>query len=147
MNKTEILQKIAEVLENNITEITNALEDHKAASDMDEGDTRDMEDYSQQSEHKEMQYQMQIQLDNAQAGLDRLREFSAEKFSDAKSGALIETDKNWFLLGVSFPSINLNGKELLGVSPESPAFQTIQGKQKGDTFTLGNNTYNILGVQ
>ena len=142
-----MLQKIAEALESNIMEINNALEDHKEASDMDEGDTRDMEDFSQQAEHKEMQYQMQIQLDNAQAGLNRLREFSNEKFSEAKAGALIETDKQWFLLGIAFPAIDVNGKELLGVSPESPAFQTIHGKQKGDTFTLGNNTYNILGVQ
>lgn len=147
MNKTELLQKIAEALESNILEITNALEDHKAASDMDEGDTRDMEDFSQQAEHKEMQYQMQIQLDNAQAGLNRLRELSGERVEEAISGALIETDNQWFLLGISFPAINLNSKEILGVSPESPAFQTIHGKQKGDTFKLGNNTYSILSVQ
>lgn len=146
MNKNEMLQTIAEELENNIRELANALEDHKSASDLDEGDTRDMEDFSQKSEHKEMQFQLQIQLDTAQAGLNRLREFSSEHIEEAKSGAFVETDQHWFLLGLSFPAIRINGKEILGVSPESPAFNTIHGKMKGDKFELGNKSYKILSV-
>ena len=146
MNKEEVLQLITRQVENNINEINNSLEDYKAASNIDEGDTVDPEDYSQQAEKREMQYQMQIRLDNAKAGLIRLNEFSGRSFSVAAIGALVETDKNWFLLGISVPSLHVGNKELLGISPESPAFSIITGKSKGDSFELGKNTYTILGI-
>ena len=146
MNKEEVLQIITRQLESNIKEITNSLEDYKAASNLDEGDTMDPEDFSQQSEQKEMQYQMQIQLDNARAGLSRLKEFSGKQFSVAKSGALVETDKNWILLGVPIPSLKVGDKELLGISPESPAYHVLNGKTKGDSFTLGKNSYTIIAI-
>ncbi len=141
-----MLQIISRQLENNMKELSISLEDYKAASNIDEGDTIDPEDFSQQSEQKEMQYQMQIQLDNARAGLNRLQEFSGKQFSIAKSGALVETDKNWILLGISFPAIHVGEKELLGISPESPAYAVIKGKSIGESFKLGNNSFNIIGI-
>ena len=141
-----MLELISQQLENNIKELSISLEDYKTASDMDEGDTVDPEDFSQQSEKKEMQYSMQIQLDNARAGLSRLNEFSGKQFSVAKSGALIETEKNWIFLGLAFPGLKVGDKELLGVSPESPAYTVINGKSKGDSFKLGNNNFTILNI-
>ncbi len=146
MEKEKILQLIARQLENNVMELSKSLEDYKNASNLDEGDTMDPEDYSQQAEQKEMQYQMQYQLDNAQSGLNRLQEFSGKTFSVAKTGALVETDKNWILLGLSIPSLHVGEKELLGISPESPAFAVINGKSKGESFTLGKNNFTIINV-
>ena len=146
MEKEKILQLIARHLEGNVRELNKSLEDYINASNLDEGDTIDPEDYSQQAEQKEMSYQMQIQLDKAQSGLSRLKDFSGKTFSVAKTGALIETDKNWILLGVSIPSLQVGNKELLGISPESPAFAVINGKTKGESFNLGKNSFTILEV-
>jgi len=146
MNKEEILQIVARQLENNIEELRKALEDYEAAADLDEGDTRDLEDFSQQDESKDIQRQLQIQLDNAQEDLDRLNELSGESVSSAKFGALVETDKNWILLGISIPVLQVGDKELLGVSPESPAYSVINGKSLGERFKLGNNSFTILGI-
>lgn len=146
MKKEEILLLAAQQMENNIAEIRSSLKDYESASNIDEGDTIDPEDFSQQSEQKEMQYQMQIQLDHAQSGLSQLKEFSGKTFSSAKSGALIETETTYFLLGVSIPSVTVGKKELLGISQESPAYGMINGKSVGDKFTLGKNTYTISGI-
>ena len=146
MNKDKILETIINEFENNIKELNNSLEDYKAASNLDEGDTMDPEDYSQQSEQKEMQYQMQLQLDKARAGLNRVKEFAGKQFSTAKSGALVETDKNWILLGISIPSLKIGDKDLFGISPESPAFNIINGKSTGDTIKLGQHHYTIIGI-
>lgn len=146
MKKEEILGLVARQMENNITEIRNSIRDYEDASNMDEGDTIDPEDFSQQSEKKELQYQMQIQLDHALSGLSQLKEMSGKSFSIAKSGALIETEKNFFLLGISSPSVTVGNKELLGISSESPAFGALNGKEKGEHFNLGKNTYTILAV-
>jgi hypothetical protein len=137
MNREEILQIVANHLQNNIDELAKSLENYRAASDLDEGDTKDMEDFSQQSESIDIQRQLQIQLDMATDTLAALTE----------SGELVETNKNWFLMGLSIPAVPIGDKELLGISPESPAFAVINGKTKGDSFKLGTNTYKILSMQ
>jgi len=146
MKKDEILQLVAQEMEKNITEMRNSLHDYEEASNIDEGDTVDPENFSQQSENKEMQYVMQAKLDGALATLEQLQEFSGKSFSTAKSGALIETDKNYFLLGISFPAVKVGNKELLGISNESPAFNVINGMSVNDTFKLGTNTFTIKAI-
>lgn len=146
MKKEEILQLVTRQMEGNIQELNNSLENYQAASDIDEGDTIDLEELSQQSETKEIQRQLQTQRDIAQAGLELLTDFAGAASTSARSGALLETDKNWFLLGISIPAVQVGDKELLGVSPESPAYSVIIGKTKGEKFKLGNNSYTILGI-
>ncbi len=146
MKKEEILAKVMQQMEDNMAEIRISLQDYEAASDIDEGDTSDPENFSQQSEQKEMQYQMQIQLENAQSSLIELKDFLGKEYSVAKAGALIETETNYFFLGVSFPALHIGKKELLGISTESPAYGVINGKSKGDAFTLGKNMYTISGI-
>lgn len=147
MNKKEILLLIREKLENNIYELTRSLDAQRSASDIDEGDTRDPEDFSQQSESRDKEMALQIQLDAAHAQLIRLDEFSGKMVSIAETGALIETDHNWFFMGISFSPINAGGKELYGVSPDSPAFSAMRGKSEGGKFTIGNNEHTIASIQ
>lgn len=137
MSREEIMEIVSKQLQNNIDELANSLENYRSASDLDEGDTKDMEDFSQQSESIDMQRQLQIQLDHAKDLLATLNE----------AGELVATDKNWFILGLPIPSMHIGDKELIGVSPESPAYTVIKDKSKGETFKLGNNTYKVLSIQ
>ena len=146
MQKTEIIQQIRRRLEDNIRELTNSLETQRSASNIDEGDTKDPEDFSQQSESRDMEMALQIQLDTALAQLSKLDDFSGRKTNGTESGALVETDKNWFYMGISFSPMRIGDKELYGVSPDSPAFNSIKGKSTGDHFTIGNNDHRILNV-
>ena len=146
MKKKEILQLIREKLENNIHELNSSLDALKSASDIDEGDTRDPEDFSQQSESRDKEMAMQIQLDAAHAQLSKLDDFSEKMAGTAEAGALIETDRNWFFMGISFSPIGIDGKELYGVSPDSPAFNAMRGMAKGDKFTIGNHEHTIKNI-
>jgi hypothetical protein len=146
MQKTEIIQLIRGRLEDNIRELTNSLETQRSASNIDEGDTKDPEDFSQQSESRDMEMGLQIQLDTANAQLSKLDDFSGIKTTSAEPGALVETDKNWFYLGISLSHMPVDDKELYGISPDSPAYNSIKGKSSGDHFTIGNNDHKILNV-
>ena len=126
MNREEIMGVVLSRLQVNIEELANSLENYRAASDLDEGDTKDMEDFSQQSESIDMQRQLQIQLDHAQDLFASLNE----------AGEIVETDQNYFLLGFSIPSMHVGEKELLGVSPESPAYVIIKDKSKAIASNL-----------
>ena len=89
---------------------------------------------------------MQVQYDQAKSSLIRLHDLAGKDHAQAEAGALLETDKGWFFLGLPLASISVDGKELLGISTESPAFASIRGKKAGDSFTLGKNTYTITSV-
>src|SRR5690349_650675 len=134
MNKQEILSQMAAQLEANMHELTESLESYEAASNMDEGDTVDPDDFSKQAEYKEMQMRMQVQYDQVKSSLIRLRDLAAKDHSQAEAGALLETDRGWFFLGIPLASMQIDGKELLGISAESPAYASIKGKKEGDVF-------------
>src|SRR5688572_14096164 len=146
MNRSEIFQLVQRQLETNIEELTQALENYRAASDLDEADTRDLEDFSQQSENKEMQLQMEGQVENAREQLTRLQELADEISDTAGVGSLVETDKNIFLLGLSLSPMMAADKEVIGISVQSPAYAIINDKQKGESISLGNNKHTILGI-
>lgn len=146
MKKEEIIDKIRTDLETNVDEIRKSLEGYEAAGDIDENDTIDMEDFSQQDESKDIQRQLEIQLANAKDSLDRFNELAGGTTSLVKSGALVESDHNWFFIGVSFPAVKVGKKEVLGVSVESPAYSLMSGKEAGDGFKLGDHSYKILKV-
>lgn len=146
MQKSDILLLIREQLQNNIRELNSSLEIQHSASNIDEGDTKDPEDFSQQSESRDLEMGLQIQLDNALLQLEKLDEFSSRKTSGSENGAIVETDKNLFYLGISLSPLHIDGKELYGVSPNSPAYNAIKGMSQGDQFTIGNNDHNIINI-
>lgn len=146
MEKSKILRSIRLTLENNVRELENSLEAQRSASDIDEGDTRDPEDFSQQSESRDKVMALQIQLDAARAQLGKLEDLSGKKITTAEAGALVETDRNWFYMGIPLTSMKIDSKELYGVSPDSPAFNEMKGKTTGETFSIGGNVHVIMSI-
>lgn len=146
MNRKDILDKIQQNLERNLSELTQALNDYESASNIDESDTLDPEDLSQQTEFKEMQMRMKFHLEQAKAQLTRLQELSNKKVNSVEAGAIVETDNNLFFIGVSCPAIPMDGKEILGISMETPIYASIRGKAKGDSFKMGKDEHSITAI-
>ena len=147
MERKEILEKIEQALERNLHELNHALNDYEAASNLDEGDTMDPEDLSQQTEYKEMQMRMRVQIDQTKAQIDRLKELSGKSTTTAENGAIVVTRKNEIFIGVSFATLHIDGKEVVGITTESPVYASLRGKSKGDTFKLGKEEYTIEAIQ
>lgn len=147
MNKSAIIETISAQLKRNMDELIISLDNYETTSDLDENDTRDMEDLSQQDESKEIQRQLQRQLTQAQETYAQLQELAGETVSSAKPGALVSTDKNLFYIGPSMASIPVGDKELFCISSESPAFQVMRGKKAGDSFELANEKFEILSIE
>ena len=147
MERKEILEKIEKALERNIAELNLALDDYEAASNLDEGDTMDPEDLSQQSDSREMKMRMQLQIDQAQAQLNRLRDLANKTNTTAEAGSIVKTKKNQIFIGVSFSTLHIDGKDIIAITQESPAYAAIRGKGKRDTFKLGKDEYTIEAIQ
>ena len=146
MNKTAIFNKIVEQEELYIQKLKQTLEQYRRASDLDEEGTMDRQDMSQANEAKDMQMRMRVQLDKANADLAELKNVGSKDYDTVAAGAMVTTGKAYFFVGVSLHALAVNGKDVHGVSSESPAFKTMYGKAAGDTFELGDTTYNIEAV-
>lgn len=148
MNKAAILEKIIEEQQKIVDSMVTSREEYREESDLDENSgTIDPEDLSNQTNAKEMEMRMHVMLDNAKAELEKLQQYAGVEKNEVAAGALVDTGDRLFFVGSGIASMQVFGKELLGVSLEAPAFRVMAGKKAGDSFTLGNETYSILSVQ
>ncbi|MBX2940607.1 MAG: hypothetical protein KF880_11095 [Ferruginibacter sp.] len=148
MNKAAILEKIIEEQQKIVDSMVTSREEYREESDIDEtGGTIDPEDLSNQTNAKEMEMRMQVMLDSAKTELEKLKQYSGVEKNEVAAGALVDTGERLFFVGSGIASMQVFGKELLGVSLEAPAYRVMVGKKSGDSFTLGNETYSILSVQ
>lgn len=66
--------------------------------------------------------------------------------SQVEKGSLVVTDKARFLVCVSIEQFNVDGIDYIGLSTESPIFNSMKGLKKGDAFSFKNQTYLIQEV-
>lgn len=64
----------------------------------------------------------------------------------ASLGAVVVTDKATFFVCVSIEGFTVDGERYLGISTDSPLFNAMQGKRKGETFSCRGKTYQINDV-
>ncbi len=143
LNKEEIIKQIVTQEEKFIEKLEATRDQFKNASDLDEEATMDRQEMSQANEAKDMQMRMKVQLDKANQDLEELKTTSKDKHTTVQPGALVITEQKIFFAGVSIHSLDVDGKEVLGVSSESPAYKIMLGLTIGDKFTLGDTEYEI----
>ena len=118
----------------------------KEDADLDESNTMDPEDYSHAAESKDMELRLQLEAVNSMELMARLDTFNDKDHDIIENGAVVKTDGPWFLIGVSAPKINLGKQIIYALTEQAPIFASIQGKKKGDTIKLGNNSYTIKDI-
>ncbi|MDO1450540.1 hypothetical protein Q0590_29965 [Rhodocytophaga aerolata] len=87
------------------------------------------------------------QADAAQAQLQLLDRMEVEALHEqVKVGSVVLTDQQNFFVSTSLPVFEVEGKQYLGVSTDSPIYHAMKDKKKGDSFTLNDVQYHIKEV-
>jgi hypothetical protein len=87
------------------------------------------------------------QADAAQAQLQLLERMEAETLHEqVKNGSVVLTDQQNLFVSTSLPLFEVEGKQYLGVSTDSPVYHAMKHKKKGDSFTLNGVQYHIEDV-
>lgn len=144
MKRVDIITIIIEEQKVVIDSLEQTVERYKIASDLDEESTHDPEDFSQQTQAKDMQLRYEKMLKEANQSLAFLETELKEMHEKIEKGTLIETDKNFLFVGISVPVFIFEDKEVVAFSDHAPVFQNIKGKNRGDTVTVGSNTLQII---
>lgn len=61
-------------------------------------------------------------------------------------GSVVVTDKMNFFVSASIEQFEVEGIKIFGLSTESPLFQEMKGKRKGDRFSFKDQEYKILDL-
>jgi hypothetical protein len=146
MDKAIILSKIIDEHQKVIDNLKASVERYKTASDMDEDNTLDPDDYARQTEAKDMQLRFEQKLKAAKQKLQFLEDSKKETKEEIEPGTLMETDKNFIFVGVSVPVVKYEGKEIICFSEDAPIYKSIKGKKIGDIFEIGENKFEIKKI-
>ena len=144
MKRTDIINIIIEEQNVVIDSLKQSVERYKTASDLDEESTHDPEDFSHQTQAKDMQLRYEKMLNEANQNLSFLEGELKTTHEKIERGVLIETDQNFLFVGISVPSFNFEKKDVMCFSENAPVFQNIKGKNKGDTVEVGAKSLQII---
>lgn len=146
MIKTKIIEQLIKLQEDVVNDIKTTMSERNTAADLDEDSTRDADDFAQQEINKDFARKFVEQLEIAEEELKDLKHFKFQKNETVKPGALIETNDFYILVGASVLNSTYNGKKVVCMSENAPAFEINQGKKKSEELILGNSKKEILSI-
>jgi len=146
MNRKDIINKIIEEQKKVIESLESSVERYKVASDIDEESTHDPEDFSRQTEAKDMQLRYEKMLRNAESEMSFLEKETELSHETTENGSIIETEQNFYFVGISVPMIKLKEKQIISFSEDAPIFQSMKGKKVGDEVKIGDNKEVISSI-
>ena len=144
--RNEILNEIIKNQEELINNLIKSLATYETTTDLDEQSTIDLDDQSHQADLQDMKIEMNQKLTMEKNDLQLIKSLKMREADEVKEGAVVETDMGWFFIGFTFAPIDHNGKKILGVSLDAPAFAANEGKKKGDEMILGDNKQKIKAI-
>lgn len=146
MNKNEIIKSIINEQNAVISTIENSVSRYKNASDIDENDSVDPEDFSHQDEAKEMQLRYEQILVQAKNNLDFLETYKDKETTKIELGSLIETEDLYIFIGISLQQFMFNGKNVIAISEDAPIYNSIKEKTIGEKIAIGTIENTIISI-
>jgi len=147
VDKFQLQKEMLSMYETIIHDLKAELNLKESLANIDEDNTLDPEDYSNQTVSKEMKMLLQKQLDKALYDFEKVKKMDFSEKSEAVVGALVTTDMFNFILGVATTPFLFGNMQIVGVSTEAPIFSSLLGRKVGDSFQFSGNQYNINQVQ
>lgn len=86
---------------------------------------------------------LSTQLSEQQRIKSLIENLSVEKMSHAQLGAIVETNKGMFLVGIPIGNSSFEGKNIIGIGLGAPLGQLILHKKKADEIFFNNQIFII----
>ena len=151
MNKTELIKLINQKLSEKIENFEKLIAETRASSNDTKSSMGDKYETGREMLQQEIN-NLQVQLnevlkqqDFLKTSFDKLR--MTKKFDKAEKGAIVKTEKGLFFISVSLGEVTFDNQKIICISPESPLAKAMNGKQKGEVFSLNNMSQKIVDIQ
>jgi len=151
MNKTELIKLISQKLSGKIQNFEKLIAETRASNNDTKSSMGDKYETGREMLQQEIN-NLQVQLnevlkqqDFLKTSFDKLR--MTKKFDKAEKGAIVKTERGLFFISVSLGELSFEHQKIICISPESPLAKAMNGKQKGDVFSLNNMSQKIVDIQ
>lgn len=146
MNKQELKSELVQMQKSILLEFESRIASIHSLVDIDEGEVHDPEDYSHQYEAGEFEQLLKIQMNRAKTNIDLLNNIDFGPKTKAECGAVVETGAFTFFIGLATTPFHFQGRQVVGISKESPFYTVLLSKKVGDSFDYCGNHYSIDAI-
>ena len=63
-----------------------------------------------------------------------------------EEGAIVKFGERYFVVSVSTARFECDGESFMGISPQAPIYQAMEGKRSGETFVYGGRQFDIQAL-
>lgn len=146
MNKQELKNELLQMQKSLLSEFESRISSVHSLVDIDEEDVHDPEDYSHQYEAGEFEQLMKTQMNRAKTNIDVLNNIDFGPKTKVECGAVVETGAFAFFIGLATTPFHHEGRQVIGISKESPFYTVLLAKKVGDSFDYCGHHYDIDAI-
>jgi len=146
MDKASLLSLIKEKLTEKIENFEKLISETRASSNDTKSSMGDKYETGREMLQQEIN-NLQVQLNEILKQKDFLKTVLPKPNDKAEKGAIVKTEKGLFFISVSLGEIKIDNEKIICISPESPLAKAMNGKQKGDVFTLNQMNQKIINIE
>lgn len=139
----------ARLLELEHDELDHAIEHYEAYlkdSRLDDRETHDRDDYATARLNADLAHSFDHPVHEHQAKIDLIESTDFGPKDKVERGTAVRFGGKRFVVVTSTRRFELDGKEFMGISTESPVFKAMQGLKAGDSFALGGREITLEAV-
>lgn len=145
MEKSNLLQIIKTKLSEKIENFEKLISETRASSNDTKSSMGDKYETGREMLQQEIN-NLQVQLNEILKQKDFLKTVLPKPNDKAEKGAIVKTEKGLFFISISLGEIKIENEKIICISPESPLAKTMNGKQKGEDFSLNNMSQKIIEI-
>ncbi|WP_312824523.1 hypothetical protein [Epilithonimonas sp.] len=146
MDKTKLIKSIQEKLSGKIQNFEKLIAETRASNNDTKSSMGDKYETGREMLQQEIN-NLQVQLNEVLKQQDFLKTILIKPCEKVEKGAIVKTEKGLFFISVSLGEIIFENQKIICISPESPLAKAMNGKQKGDVFSLNNMNQKIVDIQ
>lgn len=146
MNKEELINLVRKRLSEKIQNFEKLIAETRASSNDTKSSMGDKYETGREMLQQEIN-NLQVQLNEILKQQDFLKQILIKTSDKAEKGAIVKTERGLFFISVSLGEINFENQKIICISPESPLAKAMDGKQKGEVFSLNNISQKIILIQ
>lgn len=146
MHKSELIKLINQKLSEKIQNFEKLIAETRASNNDTKSSMGDKYETGREMLQQEIN-NLQTQLNEVLKQQGFLKTILIKPSDKAEKGAIVKTEKGLFFISVSLGEVTFENQKIICISPESPLAKAMNGKQKGDVFSLNNMSQKIVDIQ
>ena len=147
INKEALRQEFLKLEKQNLIYSKDAYNLYFEQAKLDRSSSLDDQDRSQAKQAGLLAEHFECPIHNHEIAIEKLTHLNLQKTNIVESGAFVRFNNKNFLVGIASGSITYNNQQFIGLSTNSPNYQEIEGRTKGEEFMFNGKAIKIEDIQ